>query len=132
MGMAVVLCPVGNRRRIGLLQQALADLETNYAVNVTLDDLATQTHLSPYHLLRCFKITYGLPPTPISLNCGYNGPNSACWLVSPLPPLPWRLVSPIKAIEAAVSNALSVCRRGSMPQSKTAPFLEAAGAVLSN
>lgn len=45
-----------------LVQQALAYLETNYAANVTLDELATQTHLSPYHLLRLFKATYGLPP----------------------------------------------------------------------
>lgn len=46
----------------GLLQQALDYLETKYAANVTLDDLAAQTHLSPYHLLRLFKATYGLPP----------------------------------------------------------------------
>lgn len=45
-----------------LLQQALAYLETNYAANVTLDELAAQTHLSAYHLLRLFKATYGLPP----------------------------------------------------------------------
>lgn len=51
--------PKANRE---LLQQALAYLETNYAANVTLDELAAQTHLSPYHLLRLFKATYGLPP----------------------------------------------------------------------
>lgn len=45
-----------------LLQQTLAYLETNYAANVTLEELAAQTHLSSYHLLRLFKATYGLPP----------------------------------------------------------------------
>ena len=45
-----------------LLQQTLAYLETNYAAAITLDELAAQVHLSPYHLLRLFKATYGLPP----------------------------------------------------------------------
>lgn len=45
-----------------VLQQALAYLESNCAAAITLDDLAAQVHLSPYHLLRLFKATYGLPP----------------------------------------------------------------------
>ena len=45
-----------------LLQQALAYLEANSAAAITLDELAAQVHLSPYHLLRIFKATYGLPP----------------------------------------------------------------------
>lgn len=45
-----------------VVQQALDYLETHYAAAITLDDLAAQTHLSPYHLLRLFKATYGLPP----------------------------------------------------------------------
>jgi AraC-like DNA-binding protein len=51
--------PRANR---GLLQQVIDYLETNYAANVTLDELAAQVHLSAYHLLRLFKAAYGLPP----------------------------------------------------------------------
>lgn len=45
-----------------LLQRVIDYLETNYANNITLADLTSQVHLSPYHLLRIFKATFGLPP----------------------------------------------------------------------
>lgn len=37
-------------------------LEENYAATITLDDLAAQVHFSPFHLLRVFRQTTGLPP----------------------------------------------------------------------
>jgi len=55
----VTLQPKAER---ALLQRALAYLEAHYAANVSLDELAAQVHLSPYHLLRLFKATFGLPP----------------------------------------------------------------------
>lgn len=45
-----------------LLQQVVDYLEANLAATVTLPELAAQVHLSPYHLLRIFKTTFGLPP----------------------------------------------------------------------
>jgi AraC-like DNA-binding protein len=37
-------------------------LEQHFAENLTLDRLAQLVHLSPYHLLRSFRKTIGLPP----------------------------------------------------------------------
>jgi AraC-like DNA-binding protein len=37
-------------------------LEENYAIPITLDDLATHVHFSPFHLLRVFRQATGLPP----------------------------------------------------------------------
>lgn len=37
-------------------------LEDHYASTITLDDLAAHVHFSPYHLLRVFRHTTGLPP----------------------------------------------------------------------
>ncbi|MEZ4730844.1 MAG: AraC family transcriptional regulator [Caldilineaceae bacterium] len=45
-----------------LLQQVVDYLAANSAASITLPALAAQVHLSPYHLLRLFKATFGLPP----------------------------------------------------------------------
>jgi AraC-like DNA-binding protein len=37
-------------------------LEANYALNISLEDLAQLTNLSPFHLNRVFSKTLGLPP----------------------------------------------------------------------
>lgn len=42
--------------------QCRAYLEAHYAAPVTLDELAAHVHFSPYHLLRLFRQSTGLPP----------------------------------------------------------------------
>jgi AraC-like DNA-binding protein len=44
------------------VQRARDYLDQHYAENVTLDDLAAAASLSPFHLLRVFRRTVGLPP----------------------------------------------------------------------
>ncbi len=44
------------------VQQARDYLEENYAENVTLEELASYVHVSPFHLLRVFRDAVGLPP----------------------------------------------------------------------
>jgi AraC-like DNA-binding protein len=44
------------------VQRARDYLDQHYAENVTLDDLAASASLSPFHLLRVFRRTVGLPP----------------------------------------------------------------------
>ena len=47
------------RRAVGLAREYLED---NRAKNVSLEELASLAHLSPYHLARVFKEEVGLPP----------------------------------------------------------------------
>ena len=47
------------RRAVGLAREYLDD---NRAKNVSLEELASLVHLSPYHLARVFKEEVGLPP----------------------------------------------------------------------
>ena len=44
------------------VQQAKAYIHANYMRNITLQELATVTHMSPYHLNRLFSQQIGLPP----------------------------------------------------------------------
>ena len=44
------------------VQKARAYLEDHYAENISLEELATFVNLSPFHLLRVFRDTVGLPP----------------------------------------------------------------------
>ena len=44
------------------LQRAREFLDHHYWQNVSLDQLAEQVHLSPFHFLRVFKEAFGLPP----------------------------------------------------------------------
>ena len=44
------------------VQQVRSHLQTYYAQNITLNDLASLVHLSPFHLLRVFRNAVGLPP----------------------------------------------------------------------
>lgn len=46
----------------GALRLVRAQLEDEFARNVTLDELAATTGLNPFTLLRAFRRTYGLPP----------------------------------------------------------------------
>jgi AraC-like DNA-binding protein len=45
-----------------LMQRARAHLLENVTQNVSLDELAAGVNLSPYHFLRKFRATYGMPP----------------------------------------------------------------------
>lgn len=44
------------------VKRAKEYIEANYAVNISLEDLAHITHLSPFHLNRVFSKASGLPP----------------------------------------------------------------------
>jgi AraC-like DNA-binding protein len=44
------------------LQRAKEFLDHHYWQNISLDALAAQVHLSPFHFLRVFKEAFGLPP----------------------------------------------------------------------
>jgi AraC-like DNA-binding protein len=44
------------------VQQARDYLEDHYTENVTLEQLASYVHVSPFHLLRVFRDVVGLPP----------------------------------------------------------------------
>lgn len=50
------------RGRQTWVQQARDYLEDHYAENVTLEQLASFVHVSPFHLLRVFRDAVGLPP----------------------------------------------------------------------
>ena len=50
---------MADRARIG---QVRAYLEEHFTENITLDQLAALVDLSPFHLLRLFRETVGLPP----------------------------------------------------------------------
>lgn len=44
------------------VQRARSYLRQHYAANVSLDDLAAEVNLSPYHLVRVFRVEVGVPP----------------------------------------------------------------------
>jgi len=44
------------------VQRIRQHLETHFAQNLSLDDLANLVHVSPFHLLRVFRAAVGLPP----------------------------------------------------------------------
>ncbi len=56
----VKLRPTGSEKEP--VARAKSYIQGNYAQNITLDDLAQVACLSPYHFLRVFRDTVGLPP----------------------------------------------------------------------
>ena len=58
-GVRPASAPPKDRR---LIQRAREFLEYHYSQPITLDQLAGQAHLSPYHFLRLFREVVGLPP----------------------------------------------------------------------
>ncbi len=55
-----VMKPVGREHQA--VTRAREYLDAYYAANITLDDLAREAYLSPYHLARVFAEEVGLPP----------------------------------------------------------------------
>ena len=85
---------------------------------VRLSDLAQAVGLSPFYLLRTFKLATGMRPTATSITYGWRGPRSCCGGEShrPASRRPW--ASSIRATSPGASRPPSASRRGSTPVRK--------------